>query len=126
MATWNPVRAFNDFAARSPARWQQAACVLIAVFLPVSAWQDRGAIVGLIAFAVYTPLFLVGAFRHARVLAWSARRPVLDAALFVPLVFVPVATLTDLSLAVCALIALGVGALLTLLVLRRTRARAGG
>lgn len=126
MATWNPVRAFNDFAGRPPARWQQVACVLIAVFLPVSAWQDRGAVVGLVAFAVYTPVFLAGAFRHARLLKWSARWPVLDAALFVPLVFVPVATLTDLSLGVCALVALAAGALLVLLVLRRTRARAGG
>lgn len=122
MATRGAVRRFNDFAARPPARWQRAMAVFLAVFLPYSAWQERGAVGALITIAVFAPILLLGTFRHERVGAWSARHPGLDAALLIPIVFACMAGVTDLSLAVCALVGLAAGAILAPVSLRR-RAR---
>lgn len=129
MATRGAVRRFNDFAARRPARWQQAVLTVMAVFLPVSVWEERGALVGLIAFAVYTPLFLLGAFRHEALMAWGPRLPGVEGVMMALFTFLGVAFLTELPLWECAIVGAGAGALLVAFGLRRdarTRARAGG
>lgn len=57
--------------------------------------------------------------RHEALHTWSKAHPVFDSALFVPLVFLALASLTDLALGWCALIGVGAWLLLLPLVLRR-------
>ena len=95
---------------RSPPRWMRVVLVVLAVLLPLALWDERGAAVGVAAFIVYGGLFLVGAFNPKAIDQWGRRHAVLDAALIVPLTFFAVAYLTDVALAVCAAIALAVGA----------------
>jgi hypothetical protein len=96
--------------------------VALAVGLPIALWDRRGAAIGVLAFAVYGPLFLLGAFAPNRVAAPSRRHVALDAAIGIPLCFLAVAYVTDLALWACALIGVAIGALLiAVAVIRRDR-----
>lgn len=107
-----PLRAFNDYASRSPRTWQKVVAVVMAVALPLALWDKRGALVGVLAFLVYGGVFLTAAFNHGASLAWSRRHVALDGAFIVPIAFLALAYLTTLSLWLCALIALAAGAVL--------------
>lgn len=83
----------------------------------------RGVAVGIIAAVVYGSIALSTAAAWQRTAAWSKRHPLLDSLLIVPLLFLAVAYLTNLSIGLCVVIAALAGALLVGLsaVLRRRR-----
>ena len=108
---------FSDHAARPPSRVRRALTLL----LTVTVWERRGAVAGLVVLAVYGLAFAVVVFRHEASLSWSKAHPILDSALVAPLVFLALALLTGLELALCALTGLGAWFLLLPLVLRRRR-----
>jgi hypothetical protein len=93
--------------------------VLLGVLLTVGVWDRRGTVAGFVALAVSCIVFAVGAFKHQAVVSWSNAHPILDSALLAPLVFLALASLTDLTLALCAVIGLAAWLLLLPLVLRR-------
>lgn len=115
--------AFNDYAARPPARWRKVVAVVMTILLPVELGAKRGVLVGLLAFLVYGGVFAHGTFNHQRTLAWSRRHPAMDASLIIPLTFLGVAFLTSLSLWLCLLIAIAAGGVLIPVALRRRPAR---
>jgi hypothetical protein len=92
-------RRFNEHAARPPSRWNQLISVILAIALPVWLWDARGPIVGVVALLVYTPLLLVGAFAHERLLAWSTRSRSDERWFLWPLTTSPLLVLTFLALA---------------------------
>lgn len=107
-----PLRVFNEYAARPPSRWQRVAAVVLAVALPLALWDKRGPAVGIVALVVYGSVFLIAAFNHRRMRAWSRRHVALDSLLIVPLIFLMLALVTNLSLALCVAIAAAAGAVL--------------
>ena len=104
------LRRFNERAVRPPGVVAKAILVLLAVALPAWLWTERGAAVGLVAAAVYGSLFLLGAFRHDRLRAWSRAHPILDLLWLPPLAFLAFAGLTELSLPVCVVLSLALAA----------------
>ena len=99
----------------------QILLVVLGVGLTYTLWDRRGAIAGIVAFAIYGIIFGLGAIRHEELRAWTRAHPGADSALLIPLVFLALANSTDLSLALCAL--LGVAAWLALLPLTHRRRR---
>lgn len=84
----------------------------------------RGAAVGLLAAVVYGSIAMVTLLAWQRTVAWSKRHPVLDSLGIVPLLFLFIAAITNLSIGACVLIALPTGLFLVALsaLLRRRRA----
>ena len=103
----DPGARVRAYLARPPSRALQLFAVVASVWLPIVVWQERGAAVGLLAFAVYPPVFLYGAFgpRPSSTSAtgprWTWRRTLA----LVPcglLCFLALAGTTDWTLSVCA------------------------
>lgn len=84
----------------------------------------RGAAVGFIAAVFYGSIAMVTLLAWQRTVAWSKRHPVLDSLGIVPLLFLFIAYITNLSIGACVLIALPTGLFLVALsaLLRRRRA----
>lgn len=120
---FRPLKAFNDRAAKPPGRWQQVLAVVLAILLPAALWDERGALVGIVAFLVYGGVFLVAAFKHDDLLAWSRRHPALDSLIIVPLAFLALAYLTDLGSGLCAAISAAAGLILVSVAGWRRQAR---
>ncbi len=96
----------------------------MAIGLPMALAAKRGWLVGVVAAVVFGAL-AVGAFRWDRLKSWSAEHPVLDSALFGPLLFLALAYITNLSTLGCvAIAAAGGGAALALGGYLRARRRA--
>ncbi len=72
----------------------------------------RGAAVGIIAAVVYGSIALANLVAWQRTRAWSKQHPVLDSLLIVPLLFLAIAYLTDLSIGGCVAATALAGALL--------------
>lgn len=84
-------------------------------------WVKRGAVVGIIAVLAYGFIALYGLLGFPAT-AWSKRHPLLDNLLMVPLLFLAVAYLTNLSTGMCMLIAaLASAPLIGLSAVRRRR-----
>ncbi len=83
----------------------------------------RGATVGIIAAVVYGSMALSTLLAWERTSAWSKQHPLLDSLIVVPLLFLAIAYLTDLSIALCLIIGVLGGLLLAGIsaVLRRRR-----
>lgn len=112
-------RAASDRLARPPATWQKIVAAPLAVLLSLGLWDKRGAAVGIAALVVYGVIFLLVAFDHSGVMAWSRRHAVLDALTMVPLTFLALAYLTELALGACLGIALAAGMLLVVVALHK-------
>jgi hypothetical protein len=105
MARKSPLERFVRFSAKEPPMWQKATTVVLAVAMPVSIGIKRGWPLGLAAGVVYGCGFLGMLFARHRFIAWSTRHPVADAMFVIPLMFFALAYVTNLSLWVCATIA---------------------
>ena len=73
---------------------------------------ERGLAVGIIAAVVYGSIALATFVAWQRTTAWSLQHPVLDSLFIVPLVFLAVAYLSDLSTGGCVAATAVAGALL--------------
>jgi hypothetical protein len=98
-------RTFDERARQPPGAWRKVFYVVLAIALPAAVWAQRGAVVGVVALAVYAGIFLMGAFGHDALLGWSARHVALDALLIVPLAFLALAMCTGWPVGLCVLIA---------------------
>lgn len=83
--------------------------VIVSVILVIALTAKRGWAVGAVAALVCGGMFFA-ALRWDRLLRWSAKHPVLDSALFGPLLFLALAYITNLPTATCFAIALAGGA----------------
>lgn len=86
--------------------WQKVALVLLAVSASSGLAIKRGWAVGAAAALVYGALAITSILSWERLKAWSSEHPVLDSALFGPLLFLALAYITSLPTATCILIAL--------------------
>lgn len=89
-----------------PPLWLRLFAVATLASAVVSVTGDRGWAVGAFAAVVYGALALSMVRRPDPLEAWFQRHPVLDGALFGPLVFVGLAVLTSWSLWICLLLGL--------------------
>ena len=119
----NVVERFNERAAREPRLWEKAVWPLLAIAVPIWLGSERGVVVGLIAGVVYGALFVLAAFRHAELVAWSRAHPYLDLLWLPPLAFVACAGLSDWPPWVCVAVALGGSAVVAALVVALRRRR---
>jgi hypothetical protein len=127
-----PLRWFNERATRRPSWRERGLYVLLAVALPAAVWEDRGAVVGIVAGLVYAPMLLLGAFAHDWLLSRSARTNreerwfawPLSTLPLLALTFLAVALITEWSLGVCLLAGVAAWVLFTAFVLlKRQRVR---
>lgn len=92
--------------AREPRQWEKVLLLVLAVYLPITVWQDRGAAIGILAFLTYVPLFVLGTTRRGALLADLRLGPVADAllgtTLLALLTFFAVLAVTEWSVALCA------------------------
>ncbi|MGW4644622.1 hypothetical protein ACWEN6_39360 [Sphaerisporangium sp. NPDC004334] len=111
---------------RMPPWWLGLLLVPVDVYLAISLAEKHGLAVGVLAAVVYGALTFVPLF-FEEVTAWSRAHPVLDGLVLVPLVFLALAYLTPLSLAMCAAVtaACGLPWPVVVTVLRRRRRRTG-
>jgi uncharacterized membrane protein (DUF2068 family) len=116
-------RTFDERARQPPGTWRKVFYVVLAIALPAAVWAQRGAVVGVVALAVYAGIFLMGAFGHDALLGWSARHVALDALLIVPLAFLALALCTGWPVGLCVLIAVAAGAVLVPVAARRRGGR---
>ncbi len=100
------VDRLHQYVVRPPRLWQKVALVLLAVSASSGLAIKRGWAVGAAAALVYGALAITSILSWERLKAWSSEHPVLDSALFGPLLFLALAYITSLPTATCILIAL--------------------
>ncbi|GES01613.1 hypothetical protein Acor_36770 [Acrocarpospora corrugata] len=118
----------EDQAARPPwfrslPLWFRLLGLPIAVAITYGMYQARGLPMAIVAGAVYGGLALALLW-WKQTLAWSAAHPLLDSLAAAPVMFVSLATLTDLPLLLCGIGAVAVASVLVLVNYRRLRRKA--
>ncbi|MFC4533958.1 hypothetical protein [Sphaerisporangium dianthi] len=109
---------------RRPPRWLGLLLLPGDVYLTARLTEKHGLAVGVLAAVVYGGLTFMPLF-FERVSAWSKAHPVLDSLVLIPLIFLALAYLTPMSLAMCAAITAACGlpwAAVTIAVRRRRHA----
>ena len=91
----------------------------LTVAVPLALWDKRGAAVAVIAAFSYGILFGLAVLTPRPWAEWSRRHVVLDALIVVPLMFVALAYITNMSLVLCVVVALGTAAVTVPLAVRR-------
>lgn len=84
-----------------PPLWFRLLAVVALTAAAAGVGLERGVVVGVIAGVVYGSIALVTFVAWQRTTAWSQQHPVLDSLFTVPLVFLAIAYLTDLSTGGC-------------------------
>lgn len=94
---------------RRPRLWQKLGLVLLAVGIPFGLASKRGWYVGAVAAIVYGTLAYLSVRHWSEMLRWSAQHPFLDSTFVIPFLFLALAYISTLPIAVCILISIVAG-----------------
>ena len=101
--------SFQELTLERMPVWGRIALVVVAILMTIEASRMRGIVGGLVAALVYGSMALRSVLDRGRPATWGRRHPVLDSLFFIPLLFLALAYVTDLSSGLCLLIAVAAG-----------------